>query len=102
MKALKEHPICRGVAVIVMALMTLTTTAPIARAASHREAPLIALDPAADDTDTMSSEVGKNPSKVVFIMNVIPGQDPATVRTISTSMMKSSTLQYRQRPGRER
>ena len=28
MKALKEHPICRGVAVIVMALMTLTTTAP--------------------------------------------------------------------------
>ncbi len=77
MKALKEHPICRGVAVIVMALMTLTTTAPIARAASHREAPLIALDPAADNTDTYVFRSWQDPSKVVFIMNVIPGQDPA-------------------------
>src|SRR4030095_7906639 len=77
MKALKKHPIFRGVAVIVMALMTLTTTAPVARAASHREAPLIALDPAADNTDTYMFRSWQDPSKVVFIMNVIPGQDPA-------------------------
>src|SRR5215475_13652698 len=77
MKALKNHPICRGVAIIVMALMTLTTTAPVARAASHREAPLIALDPAADNTDTYMFRSWQDPSKVVFIMNVIPGQDPA-------------------------
>src|SRR5262247_2235917 len=77
MKALKQHPISRGLAVIVMALMTLTTTAPVARAASHREAPLIALDPAADNTDTYAFRSWQDPSKVVFIMNVIPGQDPA-------------------------
>ena len=77
MKALKQHPISRGLAVIVMALMTLTTTAPVARAASHREAPLIALDPAADNTDTYMFRSWQDPSKVVFIMNVIPGQDPA-------------------------
>src|SRR5215813_2135720 len=77
MKAFKNHPICRGVAIIVMALMTLTTTAPVARAASHREAPLIALDPAADNTDTYMFRSWQDPTKVVFIMNVIPGQDPA-------------------------
>ena len=77
MKAFKNHPICRGVALIVMALTTLTTTAPVARAASHREAPLIALDPAADNTDTYMFRSWQDPSTVVFIMNVIPGQDPA-------------------------
>ena len=58
-------------------LMTLVTTAPIALAASHREAPLIALDPAADNTDTYAFRSWQDPSKAVFIMNVIPGQDPA-------------------------
>ncbi|HSE91450.1 MAG TPA: DUF4331 domain-containing protein [Candidatus Binatia bacterium] len=77
MKALKKHPISQAVAMIVMALMTLTTTAPVARAASHREAPLIALDPAADNTDTYAFRSWQDPNKVVFIMNVIPGQDPA-------------------------
>ena len=77
METLKKHPISRGLAVIVMAFMTLTTTAPAARAASHREAPLIALDPAADNTDTYMFRSWQDPSKVVFIMNVIPGQDPA-------------------------
>jgi hypothetical protein len=76
MKALKENPICRGVAVFVAALMALATTAPIARGASHREAPLIALDPAADNTDTYAFRSWEDPNKVVFIMNVIPGQDP--------------------------
>jgi hypothetical protein len=57
--------------------MTVATTAPVARAASHREAPLIALDPAADNTDTYAFRSWQDPSKVVFIMNVIPGQDPA-------------------------
>jgi hypothetical protein len=78
MKALKNHPICRGVAVIVMALMTLTTTAPVARAASHREAPLIALDPTADLTDVYAFRSWENSEKAVFIMNVIPQQAPAS------------------------
>lgn len=51
-------------------------TAP-AFGASHREAPLIALDPAADNTDTYAFRSWEHPDKVVFILNTIPGQDPA-------------------------
>ncbi len=48
-----------------------------AQAASHREAPLIASDPAADNTDVYLFRSWEDPSKVVFIMNVNPGQNPA-------------------------
>lgn len=44
--------------------------------ASHREAPLIALDPAADNTDTYAFRSWEDPEKAVFILNTIPGQDP--------------------------
>ncbi|GJL76316.1 DUF4331 domain-containing protein [Nitrosomonas sp.] len=44
--------------------------------ASHREAPLIALDPAADNTDVYAFRSWENPDKAVFILNTIPGQDP--------------------------
>lgn len=50
-----------------------------ATAASHREAPLISLDPAADITDTFffrSYEPGKE-DKVVLVMNVSPHQEPS-------------------------
>jgi hypothetical protein len=49
-------------------------------AASHREAPLIALDPTADITDFFmfrSYETG-HANNVVFIMNVIPGEEPSS------------------------
>jgi len=77
MKRLKKNPVSQMVAMLVAVLMTLTTTASIALAASHREAPLIALDPAADNTDTYAFRSWQDPSRAVFIMNVIPGQDPA-------------------------
>jgi len=51
-----------------------------ARAASHREAPLIAMDPEADITDFFlfrSYEAGKA-DKVALIMNVIPGEEPSS------------------------
>src|SRR5207237_150731 len=51
-----------------------------ANAASHREAPLIALDPPADITDFFmfrSYEPG-NEDKVVLIMDVIPGEEPSS------------------------
>ena len=51
-----------------------------ATAASHREAPLISLDPEADITDTFffrSYEPG-NADKVDLIMNVIPGEEPSS------------------------
>jgi hypothetical protein len=47
-------------------------------AASHREAPLIALDPAADITDVYAFRSWEDPGKVVFIMNVIPSQEPSS------------------------
>src|SRR5437899_3057238 len=57
----------------------------IGRAASHREAPLMALDPAADLTDVYAfvsydaANLARSAAdrRVTFIMNVIPGQDPA-------------------------
>src|SRR5205809_7694963 len=49
-------------------------------AASHREAPLISLDPSADITDFFmfrSYQTG-NSDKVDLIMNVIPGEEPSS------------------------
>jgi len=49
-------------------------------AASHREAPLIAMDPAADITDVFffrSYEPGKD-DKVILIMDVFPGGEPSS------------------------
>ncbi len=56
-----------------------------AEAASHREAPLIALDPSADTTDvyafvsydTTNLQRSADQRRVTFIMNVNPGQDPS-------------------------
>ena len=55
-------------------------------AASHREAPLIALDPAADITDVFAFisydqanlDRAAGDRKVTLIMNVIPGQEPGS------------------------
>ncbi len=57
-----------------------------AQAASHREAPKIALDPAADITDLYAfasydqANLDRAPAdrKVTLIMNVIPGQEPGS------------------------
>jgi hypothetical protein len=71
-----------NVAVMVLTLMALIIgPAPVAtQAASHREAPLIALDPTADITDFFmfrSYEPGKD-DKIDLIMNVIPGEEPSS------------------------
>lgn len=68
----------RYVALLLAAVVATTPPALPVYAASHREAPLIALDPAADNTDVYafrSYEEGRS-DRVVFIMNVIPGQEP--------------------------
>jgi len=49
-----------------------------AQAASHREAPQIAQDPAADITDVYAFVNWNDPNKVVFIMNVLPSQEPSS------------------------
>jgi Domain of unknown function (DUF4331) len=64
----------------LMVLLQLLGLAGSTDAASHREAPLIALDPTADITDVYAFrgwELGKT-DRAVFIMNVIPQQAPAS------------------------
>src|SRR5688500_6262886 len=67
----------RLVAALLAALLFATGT-PTLWAASHREAPLIALDPTADITDVYAFRSWEDPNKLVFIMNVIPSQVPAS------------------------
>ena len=57
----------------VLALTTLGTV----DASSHREAPLIAQDPVADNTDTYAFVSPTDPDNVVLIANYIPLQQPA-------------------------
>src|SRR6266705_751831 len=45
-------------------------------ASSHREAPLIANDPLADNTDLYAFRSPDDPSKITIIANYIPGQLP--------------------------
>ena len=77
MKNVSKRPVHRAVAIFLAALMTTATTTPVAFAASHREAPLIAMDPTADLTDVYAFRSWENADKAVFIMNVIPAQVPA-------------------------
>jgi hypothetical protein len=73
----QPHTSVRLIAAL-MALLMVATSAPVTRAASHREAPLIALDPTADITDVYAFRSWEDPTKAVFIMNVIPSQVPAS------------------------
>lgn len=64
-------------ALIILALTSLLPGAGGLYAASHREAPQIALDPTADITDVYAFRNWNDSSKVVFVMNVIPAQEPS-------------------------
>jgi uncharacterized protein DUF4331 len=77
MRGITTHRWCRLVASLV-AVLTLATSVPMSWAASHREAPLIALDPTADITDVYAFRSWEDPTKAVFILNVIPSQVPAS------------------------
>ena len=71
---------------LVAAGVGLALAAGTARGASHREAPLMTLDPAADITDVYAfvsydqANLDRQPAdrKVTLIMNVIPGQEPSS------------------------
>src|SRR5688572_11548212 len=43
---------------------------------SHREAPMIANDPYADNTDLYAFRSPQNPNKIIIIANFIPGEAP--------------------------
>jgi len=71
----------KGVLMSFVVLALMVGLAPASSsAASHREAPLISLDPTADITDFFmfrSYEAGQE-DKVVLIMDVIPGEEPSS------------------------
>lgn len=60
----------------LVAAMVLAFGSANVEAASHREAPLIASDPTADNTDVYFFRSWEDSGKVVLIMNVNPGQEP--------------------------
>jgi Domain of unknown function (DUF4331) len=80
-----RRPRCSSALAVLLSALILTGGGPAAWAASHREAPLIALDPAADNTDVYAfvsydaANLARSPEarKVTFVMNVNPGQDPS-------------------------
>ena len=77
MDTFRTHRSFRTLAAVLVTLV-LVGSVPGAWAASHREAPLISLDPAADTTDVYAFRSWEDPSKAVLIMNVIPSQVPAS------------------------
>src|SRR4051795_13179816 len=68
------HTIARIIGGVALGAAALACN--VAFAASHREAPLIANDPAADNTDFYLFRSWTDPANVVFILNVIPAQEP--------------------------
>jgi len=62
-------------AAFFLMVMLVNTTGP-AFASSHREAPLIANDPLADNTDVYAFRSPDDPNKVTIIANYVPGQLP--------------------------
>ncbi|MEQ1844940.1 MAG: DUF4331 family protein, partial [Nitrospira sp.] len=59
---------------LMLTLLAVLTASPVL-AASHREAPLIANDPAADITDFYFFRSWQDPDKAILVMNVIPSQE---------------------------
>jgi hypothetical protein len=66
-----------GAILIVLAAMSRASSPDIARASSHREAPLIADDPTADNTDVYAFVSPDKPDTVTIMANYIPLEEPA-------------------------
>src|SRR6184192_985407 len=64
-------------AVVAAATMGLMVAPLTASASSHREAPLIAEDPLADNTDLYAFQAPDNPNNVVLVANYVPFENPA-------------------------
>jgi hypothetical protein len=69
-------PAKRGL-LIVAVLAALALTVSIAASSSHREAPNIMLDPAADNTDVYAWTADDSPHAITIASDWIPGQVPA-------------------------
>src|SRR4029079_10555663 len=61
---------------MVVGVIIITVCSVVLMSSSHREAPMIANDPLADNTDLYAFKSPTNPNKIVIIANYIPGQLP--------------------------
>jgi hypothetical protein len=62
---------------VVLAAATRDAGPKASQASSHREAPLISEDPAADNTDLYAFRSPDKPNTLTIVSNWIPGEDPA-------------------------
>src|SRR5205809_3982982 len=62
---------------LLAAIMVCIVASHAAKASSHREAPLIAFDPLADNTDLYAFRSPCDTNKIVLIANYIPFEHPA-------------------------
>ncbi len=60
----------------ILPFMGLAVTAAVLMSSSHREAPMIANDPLADNTDVYAFRSPENPNKICIIANYVPFQLP--------------------------
>ena len=62
---------------IVAALVAIAVAVPLSIGSSHREAPLTAIDPTADDTDVYAFTAKDAPDALTVVANWVPFEDPA-------------------------
>jgi hypothetical protein len=67
---------CVGVIALAVLAAVVSLGPENGTASSHREAPLISEDPAADITDVYAFRSPDKPNTVTILANVIPGEDP--------------------------
>jgi uncharacterized protein DUF4331 len=68
----------RKLLLALAALLACAIVVPLALSSSHREAPGIALDPSADNTDTYAWSAADAPDALTVAANWIPGEVPAS------------------------
>jgi Domain of unknown function (DUF4331) len=66
-----------GILLVALAAVTRASSPGPAKASSHREAPLIADDPAADNTDVYAFVSPDTPDTVTIMANYVPLEEPA-------------------------
>ena len=74
---MKDSLICRAQRLLLLAFLPALAFAAPALASSHREAPGIAKDPVADNTDVYFFRDPVDPTRLVLISNWIPLEEPA-------------------------
>ena len=85
----------------VLAAATRDAGPQASQASSHREAPLISEDPAADNTDLYAFRSPDKPNTLTIVSNWIPGEDPAAGPNYYTFSAPRS-VQHQDRPDRRR